>query len=77
MSNLNCFGIIEINPGLDLELLDLSFTDTSNVEGIIEYVKNVVGTDTFSLYFTPLDYDHYKQLCNEILEDYEINYRFI
>ena len=77
MSNLNCFGIIEINPGLDLELLDLSFTDTSNVEGIIEYVKNVVGTDTFSLHFTPLDYDHYKQLCNEILEDYEINYRFI
>ena len=77
MSNLNCFGIIEINPGLDLELLDLSFTDTSNVEGIMEYVKNVVGTDTFSLHFTPLDYDHYKQLCNEILEDYEINYRFI
>ncbi len=77
MSNLNCFGIIEINPGLDLELLDLSFTDTSNVEGIMEYVKNVVGTDTFSLHFTPLDYDHFKQLCNEILEDYEINYRFI
>lgn len=77
MSNLNCFGIIEINPGLDLELLDLSFTDTSNVEGIMEYVKNVVGTDTFSLHFTPLDYDHFKQLCNEILEDYEVNYRFI
>ena len=42
MNKLNCFAIVEIN-NQELELLDLSFTDTSNVEGIMEYVKNVVG----------------------------------
>lgn len=76
MNKLNCFAIVEIN-NQELELLDLSFTDTSNVEGIEEYVKNVLKIERFNLYFTPLDYDHYKQLWNEVLEDNEINYRFI
>ena len=70
MSKLNCFGIIEINSSdFNLELLDLSFTDTNNTEGIIEYIKNVIGIDTFTLHFSPLDYDHFKQLCNEVFDD--------
>ena len=76
MNKLNCFAIIETNSN-ELELLDLNFTDTSNIKGIEEYVKNVLKIDTFNLYFTPLDYDHYKQLWNEVLEDYEIDYRFL
>lgn len=76
MNKLNCFAIIQTNSN-ELELLDLNFTDTSNTEGIIEYIKNVLKINTFNVYFTPLDYDHYKQLWNEVFEDYEINYRFL
>ena len=76
MNKLNCFAIIQTNSD-ELELLDLNFTDTSNTEGIIEYIKNVLKINTFNVYFTPLDYDHYKQLWNEVFEDYEINYRFL
>lgn len=75
----NCYAALQIknNGSFDLELVDVSFTDTSNVEGIIEYILNVLKIQTFTLYFTDLDYDHFKQLMNEIFEDYEVDYRFL
>ena len=75
----NCYAALDIknNGSFDLELIDVSFTDTTNVEGIIEYIINVLKIQRFDLYFSNLDYDHFKQLKNEIFEDYEVDYRFL
>lgn len=73
-----CYAALTIHPeSFDQELIDVSFTDINNVEGIIQYILNVLKIQTFDLYFTDLDFDHFKQLANEIFEDNEVDYRFL
>lgn len=64
MNNLNCFAILQIPHGRKFvrEFLDLNFTNTSNEEGIVEYIKNVHKIDTFEVHWTIFDEDHFKEL---------------
>lgn len=66
MRNYKCYGVLFIpninTTKLDIEIIDLNYTDVSNIEGIIEYVINVFKIDNFDIIYSPLDFDHYKML---------------
>lgn len=47
------------------EIVDISWANTSNIEGLIEFIKNVWKINNFDIYFSILDYNHFKSLHNE------------
>ena len=65
MRNYKCYGRLYVpskRDFIDVEIIDLNYTDVSNIEGIIEYVINVFKIDNFDIIYSPLDFDHYKML---------------
>ncbi len=68
MNNYKCYGLLFIpnyvNNKLEIEIIDLNYTNINNIEGIIQYIINVFKIDNFDIIYSPLDFDHYKMLWN-------------
>lgn len=47
------------------EFIDLSWCDSSNIEGIIEFIINVYKIDSFDLIYTFWDYDNYVKIFSD------------
>lgn len=45
------------------EYIDLNFTsDITNEENICRYIEDVLGVENYEVYWTFLDFDHFKEL---------------
>ena len=70
-TNLQCYAILNIQdvyrPGyFEKEFFNCTAGgfDTNNVEGLIEYIKSVLGIEEFEIYWTILDPDHFCEIHN-------------
>jgi len=65
-----CYGILYIPKfnrtgliGYKKEYIDLNFTpDIHNVENICRYIEDVLKIKKYYVYWTFLDFDHFKEL---------------
>jgi hypothetical protein len=65
-----CYGILyvpqylqDVFLGFKREYIDLNFTnDVSNEENICRYIEDVLNIKKYEVWWTFLDFDHFKEL---------------